>query len=306
MKKNMKVILIIFIILVIAIIGVGACFIMKNKQDSDKKVEELENQIAMMKENEISNNSMSYSNTDSTTNSVGSNDLNETNKIEVGNYVLHYGEYKMSGVDGIYGVINLQANNKAHINANGELDSEKKTEINKDVTYSIENKYEYKNEGSTEKEMVYFIVFHYDTNKDFTFSVEKDDSFGDQWHTYEFVNTSSNDENSTNAKTTVKNNTISGEKVLYTYSSGDNAAVNGNSKVLYIYEINENVIKFKYCTSLNSTEIEGIANKTNTNLYVYENGNKKIELLLNSMGENSIKVTEYENGNMSSFKNLWK
>lgn len=70
--------------------------------------------------------------------------------------------------------------------------------------------------------------------------------------------------------------------------------------------MNDNVIKFQYHAPWNSEDIQGTANKTESNLYVYEKGNKRVELLLNSMGENSIKVTEYENGSLSSFKNLWK
>lgn len=96
------------------------------------------------------------------------------------------------------------------------------------------------------------------------------------------------------------------EKVLYTYASGDNAAAHGNGELLYVYEMNDNVIRFKYRAPWNEEDISGTATKSSQDLYVYEKGTYKIELLLNSMGNNSIKVSEYTNGNIQSWKNLWK
>ena len=96
------------------------------------------------------------------------------------------------------------------------------------------------------------------------------------------------------------------QNVIYVYSSGDNAALNGNPELLYVYEKDDNMIKFKYHTPWNLNDVEGIANKRKADTYVYEEGIKKIEFLLNSMGENSIKVTEYENNSLSSEKTLWK
>ena len=105
-------------------------------------------------------------------------------------------------------------------------------------------------------------------------------------------------------QTTSNNN--SNENVLYTYSSGDNAAMNGNPEILYVYEMNDSNIKFKYHTPWNANDVNGIATKTSQDLYVYEKDNYKIEILLNSMGENSVKVSEYNNGTLESWINLWK
>lgn len=103
-----------------------------------------------------------------------------------------------------------------------------------------------------------------------------------------------------------KDDEITSDKVLYIYSSGDNAAAHGNPEILYVYYMNEKEISFKYHAGWNETDIVGIARSSSGNKYVFENGNKKIELELNSMGENSIKVTEYKNNEVSSWKNLWR
>ena len=125
------------------------------------------------------------------------------------------------------------------------------------------------------------------------------------------ITTSTNTQTSENTiNTTESNNTsvhaTNSENVLYTYSSGDNAAAHGNGELLYVYEINDNIIKFKYHTPWNENDISGIATKINGDLYAYQKENYKIEILLNSMGENSLKVTEYENGSETSWKNLWR
>lgn len=113
-------------------------------------------------------------------------------------------------------------------------------------------------------------------------------------------------DNKADKSSSMEGDVVNEEKALYVYSSADNAAYRGNPELLYVYEINDNVIKFKYKAPWNSEDIKGTAKKIETDLYVYESGNKKIELLLNSVGEDSIKVTEYENGSETSFKNLWK
>lgn len=110
---------------------------------------------------------------------------------------------------------------------------------------------------------------------------------------------------SSNNESQKENNRIASDKVLYIYSSGDNAAANGNPEVLYVYKMNDNVIEFKYHTPWNTDDIKGTAKKTDSNTYTYVNGDYKIELLLHSMGENSIKVTEYKNDTVLSWKNLW-
>ena len=70
--------------------------------------------------------------------------------------------------------------------------------------------------------------------------------------------------------------------------------------------MNNSVIRFKYHTPWNTNDISGTATKIGQDLYVYEKDNYKIEILLNSMGENSVKVSEYNNGTLGSWKNLWK
>ena len=108
------------------------------------------------------------------------------------------------------------------------------------------------------------------------------------------------------AKEHITTSSNQNEQILYTYSSGDNAAANGNGEYLYVYEMNNSVIRFKYHTPWNTNDFSGTATKIGQDLYVYEKDNYKIEILLNSMGENSIKVSEYYNGTLASWKNLWK
>ena len=73
MKKTNKIILIIAIILIIVVLGVVVYFGIKNKQDSDKKIGVLENQIAELKNNNENNNK------------TANNDMNNENQIS--NYV---------------------------------------------------------------------------------------------------------------------------------------------------------------------------------------------------------------------------
>lgn len=103
-----------------------------------------------------------------------------------------------------------------------------------------------------------------------------------------------------------KDDEITSDKALYIYSSGDNVAAHGNPELLYVYKFDDNVIEFKYHTPWSTDEVKGVAKKTASDTYTYVNGNYKIELILNSMGENSIKVTEYKNNEVSSWKNLWR
>lgn len=110
------------------------------------------------------------------------------------------------------------------------------------------------------------------------------------------------EKNNNNGNTNTNNN----NNVLYTYASADNSATNGNGELLYVYEMNDNIIKFKYHTPWSENDITGTATKANNDIYVYQKDNYKIEIQLNSMGENSLKITEYENDSVTSFKNLWK
>lgn len=87
MKKSSKTILIIAIVLFIIGIGVGVYFGIQSKQDSDKKIGELENQIAELKNNkEITdvNNNATFTNDikkeNQTSNSINNN--SENNSIQ--------------------------------------------------------------------------------------------------------------------------------------------------------------------------------------------------------------------------------
>ncbi len=120
------------------------------------------------------------------------------------------------------------------------------------------------------------------------------------------ANENNENTNIVDVDTQKKDDEITSDKALYIYSSGDNAAAHGNSELLYVYKFDDNVIEFKYHTPWSTNDVTGIAPKTSSDIYTYVNGNYKIELMLNSMGENSIKVTEYQNNEMSSWKNLWR
>lgn len=114
-----------------------------------------------------------------------------------------------------------------------------------------------------------------------------------------------NDENNNIDTEKKQKDETENDDVLYVYSSGDNAAAHGHPEMLYVYNINENEMNFKYHSGWNEHDIGGIAKSSSGNTYVYEDGTKRIVLELNSMGENSIKVTEYVDGKMLSWKNLF-
>lgn len=140
----------------------------------------------------------------------------------------------------------------------------------------------------------------------------------------ETVNSNGNQENeasdvksSTTTKTEkeIKNETIktntdvnknNSKEAIYFYSSGDRNAANGNPELLYVYEFSNAKMKFNYHAIWNNEDIAGVAKSTDGEKYVYENSNRKLEILLNSMGENSVKVTEYENNSMTSEVSLFK
>lgn len=96
------------------------------------------------------------------------------------------------------------------------------------------------------------------------------------------------------------------EEALYVYSSGDRNAANGNPELLYVYEFSNDKMKFNYHAIWNNADIGGVAKSTDGEKYIYENGNRKLEILLNSMGEDSVKVIEYENNSITSEVNLFK
>ena len=107
-------------------------------------------------------------------------------------------------------------------------------------------------------------------------------------------------------KTNTEVNKKDAEESLYVYSSGNRNAANGNPELLYVYEFSNDKMKFKYHAAWNNKDIEGIAKNTDSEKYTYENGDRKLEILLNSEGEDSVKVTEYENNSMTSEVNLFR
>lgn len=96
-------------------------------------------------------------------------------------------------------------------------------------------------------------------------------------------------------------------EILYSYTSADSNAANGDPITVDVYEINNSDFKFKYHSTWNETDIEGIAKKVQDKLYVYEYNNQKIEFLFDSFGENSLGVSEFNSdGTLSSKINLFK
>lgn len=96
------------------------------------------------------------------------------------------------------------------------------------------------------------------------------------------------------------------KKILFEYTSGDNNATKGNPEVLKVYEFNDSQMIFEYHAAWNPNDINGTAKKIEDDTYIYEMNDIKIEFVLNAEGNNSVKVTEYKNGEMSSYVNLWK
>ena len=137
-------------------------------------------------------------------------------------------------------------------------------------------------------------IFIYKINNDKATEIQKSNDINSQVNN---LNGTINDNNS---------NENNSKEALYVYSSGDNAAAKGNAELLYVYELSTNKMNFKYHTPWNNEDIEGEAKSTDGEKYIYENSNIKLEILLNSIGENSVKVTEYENNSMTSYKNLFK
>ena len=120
-------------------------------------------------------------------------------------------------------------------------------------------------------------------------------------------NKNTSNENEVNKNSTSTNVTIAeSKKILFEYSSGDSNAAKGNPEVLKVYKIDDNQLDFEYHAAWNSSDIIGTAKKTIDNTYVYQMDESKIEFLINAQGNNSVKVTEYKNGEVTSYVNLWK
>ena len=93
------------------------------------------------------------------------------------------------------------------------------------------------------------------------------------------------------------------KKVLYLYTSGDGNAMKGNPETLKIYSMDDKKIDFQYHAVWNEKDISGVAQNTNSNKYVYEDNNYKIELNFN---EDSIEVNEYTDDQLTSTVKLFK
>ena len=102
-----------------------------------------------------------------------------------------------------------------------------------------------------------------------------------------------------------ENNTPKEKEILSLYTSGDDNAMKGNPETLKIYSMDDTKLDFQYHAVWNKKDISGIAQKTETNkyVYVYEENNYKIELNFN---EDSIEVKEYTNEQLTSTVNLFK
>lgn len=122
------------------------------------------------------------------------------------------------------------------------------------------------------------------------------------------INNNSIEENSDNniSNNIDTTNNIFDKEELFVYSSADNSAARGYPELLYVYDINDNKIVFKYHAPWFEEDVKGEAIKAEENTYIYEKDNYKIEILLSDEGENSVKVTEYKDNELVSWKNLWK
>ena len=107
--------------------------------------------------------------------------------------------------------------------------------------------------------------------------------------------------NNTSVNQTAVNSIIQDEKYLCMFS---NVYADGSSECLYVYNVDNNMIEFKYHNSLKENDINGIATKQNKHLYIYEKDNSKVEIYI-STGESSIYVSVYNNGVLESQGLLW-
>lgn len=101
----------------------------------------------------------------------------------------------------------------------------------------------------------------------------------------------------------------------YNYMSGDNGAINGNPKMLKIYELTEDDLKFEYNSGFDfekstiDREIKGTANVNSEKAYEFEekiSGHEYKLVFEFDDNKNSITVYEYDNGNEIGQINLWR
>ena len=103
--------------------------------------------------------------------------------------------------------------------------------------------------------------------------------------------------------TTTSKNSNEILSVKYTYTSGDNAAVQGNPSILEVYELADNELKFAYNKAFNfntnatDRHISGVAIKVANNVYEYKetslSHNYKLKFTINN-SNNSIELYEYD------------
>lgn len=99
------------------------------------------------------------------------------------------------------------------------------------------------------------------------------------------------------------NNEQEDKNILFIYTSGDNNSEKENPEMLIIYSMDDNKIDFKYHAIWNEEDVKGIANKVDTNKYVYVSNTYKVEF---NIKDDSVNVKEYINDRLNTTVNLYK
>lgn len=149
----------------------------------------------------------------------------------------------------------------------------------------------------------------------------KIDSISNTINSEKTPNSKNDTNNSEELKETTNNTTTSNNKeeqnknVKYEFQSADRAAAQGYPKILKIYELNEEELEFEYNSAKNfatetiDREVNGIAKANAEQLYEFEetidNHQYKLVFELNE-SKDTVKVYEYDNGNVISYKNLFR
>ena len=122
-------------------------------------------------------------------------------------------------------------------------------------------------------------------------------------------------QNTTNVSTSNNVEKEQNKNVKYEFQSADRAAAQGYPKILKIYELNEEELEFEYNSAKNfatetiDREVNGIAKANAEQLYEFEetidNHQYKLVFELNE-SKDTVKVYEYDNGNVISYMNLFR